>query len=158
MMTVEELAKYLKLKPDTIYKKVRKGELPAIKLGKLLRFPRELVDQWVSDQASRTAKAKEVITHKVGKVVGQVNRRAKVASKVFGDVPDLLENVKNAPLAQKQATLSKGLRELWQDLNREMTHLRRGETGTKTRKSAAKTRTRAKAKPSRSGRKTSSRA
>lgn len=118
LMTVEELAKYLKIKPDTIYKKVRRGELPAVKLGKLLRFPKELIDQWVADQSAKTAKARKVLTDKVEEVVDEVNKRAKAASKVMGEVPDLFEDFKKAPLSKKQETLSKGLRDLWKDLNK----------------------------------------
>jgi excisionase family DNA binding protein len=79
--TVEELAKYLKIKPDTIYKKVRNGELPAIKLGKLVRFPKELIDEWIIQQAKKTAEefknAKDKVEQKVEetykKVENEVN-------------------------------------------------------------------------------------
>ena len=118
LMTVEELAKYLKIKPDTIYKKVRRGELPAIKLGKLLRFPQELVDQWVSDQAAKTLKARKMIARRVEKAVGEVNKRARAASKVIGEVPDLIDDVRRAPLNKKQSALTKGLKGMWKNLNR----------------------------------------
>ncbi len=121
-MTVEELAKYLKIKPDTIYKKVRKGELPAVKLGKLLRFPKELIDQWIVEQAQKTMKAKEALTHKVEEVVeevvDEVNKRAKVASKVMNEVPDLLDDVKKAALSDKSEVLKKGLKGLWSELKK----------------------------------------
>lgn len=113
LMTVEELAKYLKIKPDTIYKKVRRGELPAVKLGKLLRFPKELIDQWIIEQAQTTAKAKELIT--------EVNKRARAASKVINtDVSEIIEDMKKASLAEKPETLKKGLQGLWTDLNRKL--------------------------------------
>lgn len=125
LLTVEELAKYLKIKPDTIYKKVRKGELPAIKLGKLVRFPKELIDQWIIEQATKTMKdvkaARQAVEDKVEEAVTEVRKTAKVASKVMGEVPEVIEDVKNAPLAKKQETLTKGLKTLWKDFNSGMT-------------------------------------
>lgn len=38
LWTVEEVAGYLKLQPETIRSMARRGELPAIKLGKVWRF------------------------------------------------------------------------------------------------------------------------
>jgi len=47
VMTVEELAKYLKLDPQTIYRKFRKGELPGVKIGKAIRFKRDVIEAWL---------------------------------------------------------------------------------------------------------------
>ena len=110
LLTVEELAKYLKIKPDTIYKKVRKGELPAIKLGKLVRFPKELIDQWIIEQATKTMKEVRAAAKAVNKA----------ASKAFGDVPEVIEDVKKAPLDKKQETLARGLKTLWKEFNSEL--------------------------------------
>ncbi|MEW6058328.1 MAG: helix-turn-helix domain-containing protein [Bdellovibrionota bacterium] len=122
LLTVEELAKYLKIKPDTIYKKVRRGELPAIKLGKLVRFPKDLIDQWIIDQATKTMKdvkaARDVAQAKVEEAVEEVKKTAKVATKIIGDVPEVIEDVKNAPLNKKQETLAKGIKGLWDDFNK----------------------------------------
>jgi len=47
IMTVEELADYLKLDRQTIYRKFRKGELPGVKIGKAIRFKRDVIDGWL---------------------------------------------------------------------------------------------------------------
>lgn len=124
LLTVEELAKYLKIKPDTIYKKVRKGELPAIKLGKLVRFPKELIDQWLAQHATKTMKemraAKSAVEARVGEAVIEVKKAAEAASKAFGEVPEVIEEVKKAPLNRKQQVLKKGLKALWKDFNQEV--------------------------------------
>lgn len=121
LLTVEELAKYLKIKPDTIYKKVRKGELPAIKLGKLVRFPKELIDQWIIEQATKTMKevkaARQAVETKMEEAVSEVKKTAKAASKAMGEVPEVIEDVKKAPLKKKQQTLTKGLKTLWKDFS-----------------------------------------
>jgi len=45
-MTIEEVAKYLKLKPQTIYTWAQNGKIPAAKLGKEWRFKRAVIDKW----------------------------------------------------------------------------------------------------------------
>ena len=46
IMTLEEVAKYLKLKPQTIYTWAQSGKIPAAKLGKEWRFKKSVVDRW----------------------------------------------------------------------------------------------------------------
>ena len=46
MITVEELAKLLRLNPQTIYRKVQKGEIPAIKIGGAIRFDSDAINKW----------------------------------------------------------------------------------------------------------------
>ena len=46
IMNLEEVAKYLKLKPQTIYSWAQQGKIPAAKLGKEWRFRRSLIDMW----------------------------------------------------------------------------------------------------------------
>ena len=41
VMTVRELARYLKMKPVTIYKHAQTGKLPAFKVGATWRFKRK---------------------------------------------------------------------------------------------------------------------
>jgi len=47
VMTVDELAQYLKLDRQTIYRKFRSGELPGVKIGKAIRFKRDVIDGWL---------------------------------------------------------------------------------------------------------------
>jgi excisionase family DNA binding protein len=53
VMTVEELAEYLKLNPQTIYRRFRKGELPGVKIGKAIRFKRDVIDGWLRASSYR---------------------------------------------------------------------------------------------------------
>jgi excisionase family DNA binding protein len=46
IMTLEEIAKYLKLKPQTIYTWAQDGRIQAAKLGKEWRFRKSIVDKW----------------------------------------------------------------------------------------------------------------
>ncbi len=49
LLTVDEVAKYLRLKPETIRSMARRGDLPAIKLGRVWRFRRSSISQLLED-------------------------------------------------------------------------------------------------------------
>ena len=51
VMRVDEVAKYLGVVPDTVYRKARRGEIPAVKMGKIWRFPKDALDKWLNDTA-----------------------------------------------------------------------------------------------------------
>jgi excisionase family DNA binding protein len=53
MMTVEEVASYLKMKTVTIYKHAQQGKLPCFKVGASWRFKRSTIDKWIEDQEKR---------------------------------------------------------------------------------------------------------
>jgi len=46
IMTLEEVAEYLRLKPQTIYTWAQEKRIPAAKIGKEWRFRRSVIDQW----------------------------------------------------------------------------------------------------------------
>jgi len=50
ILTLEEVAEYLRLKPQTIYKWAQEKRIPAVKLGKEWRFRRSIIDRWLDDQ------------------------------------------------------------------------------------------------------------
>ena len=45
-MNIEEMAAYLRLKPQTIYTWAQEKKIPAAKLGKEWRFRRSVIDKW----------------------------------------------------------------------------------------------------------------
>jgi len=49
ILTLEEVAKYLKLQPQTVYKWAQEGNIPGAKLGKEWRFRRRILDEWVDN-------------------------------------------------------------------------------------------------------------
>lgn len=46
-LSVEEIAEYLGVKRDTVYKWIERKRMPAHKVGSLWKFKRDEVDQWV---------------------------------------------------------------------------------------------------------------
>jgi excisionase family DNA binding protein len=50
ILTIDEVAAYLRLTPQTIYKWAQEKRIPAVKLGKEWRFRRSIIDRWFDDQ------------------------------------------------------------------------------------------------------------
>jgi len=50
LMTIEEVAEYLRVKKRTIYEWLKKGKIPAIKTVGQWRFKREKIDAWLDGQ------------------------------------------------------------------------------------------------------------
>lgn len=53
ILTVSELAEYLKLSRAKIYQMAQRGELPGAKLGTHWRFRKDLIDHWLEQQMTR---------------------------------------------------------------------------------------------------------
>ncbi|MBT3208551.1 MAG: helix-turn-helix domain-containing protein [Bacteroidetes bacterium] len=46
ILTLEEVAEYLRLKPQTIYTWAQEKRIPSAKLGKEWRFKKSIIDRW----------------------------------------------------------------------------------------------------------------
>jgi excisionase family DNA binding protein len=60
-MTTQDLAKYLRLHPISICKFAGEGKIPGVRIGRLWRFDKKVIDKWItggqpeiSDQIQRT--------------------------------------------------------------------------------------------------------
>ena len=49
MLTLKELAEYLKMKEVTIYKHAQEGKIPGFKVGSKWRFKKETIDKWIAE-------------------------------------------------------------------------------------------------------------
>lgn len=59
-LSVDDIADYLGVKRDTIYKWIDRRNLPARKVGSLWKFRKEEIDEWIrSGQASDGNDARE---------------------------------------------------------------------------------------------------
>jgi excisionase family DNA binding protein len=52
-LTTDEVLVYLKVTPRTIYRLIRTGELPALRVGRQWRFRRPDLDAWLARQAAK---------------------------------------------------------------------------------------------------------
>ena len=49
ILTIDELAKYLKVGKTTLYRLAQEGKIPGQKVGKHWRFSRESIDRWLEE-------------------------------------------------------------------------------------------------------------
>jgi len=49
ILTIEELAVYLKIPKSTLYKLVREGKIPSQKIGRHWRFRKGAIDHWLEE-------------------------------------------------------------------------------------------------------------
>jgi excisionase family DNA binding protein len=47
-MTAKEVANYLKLHEITIYKLSKEGKIPSVRIGRVWRFDKEVIDEWIT--------------------------------------------------------------------------------------------------------------
>ena len=47
LMTIEELERYLRFTKKTIYRLLKQGSIPAVKIGNKWRFDKEVIDKWL---------------------------------------------------------------------------------------------------------------
>ena len=53
ILTVDELAEYLKIPKSTLYKLAQEGKVPGQKVGRHWRFRKEAVDRWLDETKDR---------------------------------------------------------------------------------------------------------
>ena len=56
ILTIEELAIYLKVSKSTLYKLVQEGKVPGQKVGRHWRFRREVIDRWLDHPSDGPSK------------------------------------------------------------------------------------------------------
>jgi excisionase family DNA binding protein len=51
ILTVREVAEYLRLSEAKVYRLANEGQIPGIRLGKAWRFREDLLDEWLVEQS-----------------------------------------------------------------------------------------------------------
>ena len=59
ILTIEEVAKYLRVSERTVYDWAQKGEIPAGKIGSVWRFKKSEIEKWVNERLSSNIKKEE---------------------------------------------------------------------------------------------------
>ena len=80
ILTLPELAKYLKTSRDTIYRRAQKDMIPAVKFGKEWRFPKDVIDEWLRKEAKYRVERTDDFSARVEKIWAQVRKELKNAS------------------------------------------------------------------------------
>jgi excisionase family DNA binding protein len=55
LMTVKEVAALLRVSPQTLYKMLEQGSIPAVKIGSQWRFDRDQIKDWLKGRTAATS-------------------------------------------------------------------------------------------------------
>ena len=55
VLTIKELAVYLKIPKSTLYKLVREGKIPSQKVGRHWRFRKVAIDRWLEEDRTEVS-------------------------------------------------------------------------------------------------------
>lgn len=55
ILTVRDVAEYLRLSQAKVYRLAREGSLPVFRIGKAWRFRKDLLDEWLVRQSTMNA-------------------------------------------------------------------------------------------------------
>lgn len=69
IVTIEEVAKYLRVSDRTVYDWAQKGELPAGKIGTVWRFKKSEIERWVNERLSSSVSHKNDVVVQVRNVL-----------------------------------------------------------------------------------------
>ena len=61
ILTAQELAAYLHVKPVTVYKMAKQGRVPAFRVAKSWRFHKPTIDQWLDERSKYDHRVKEKV-------------------------------------------------------------------------------------------------
>ena len=57
IMTVHEVAEYLRMSEAKVYRLVKERRIPAVRIGKTWRFRKDLLDDWLSECTESSIKS-----------------------------------------------------------------------------------------------------
>ncbi|MFC1467615.1 PTS sugar transporter subunit IIA [Verrucomicrobiota bacterium] len=113
IMTLEEVAKYLRVSERTVYDWAQKGDIPGGKLGTSWRFKRVDIEAWVNSKLEQTPAEPQRTTHYAETSLSEVLSAERV---VLLDVNDkesalksLVEVLAESPLIKKKRELEEAI-------------------------------------------------
>ena len=59
VLNLEDACEYLKLAKPTLYKYLRTGQVPAFKMGRMWRFHKETLDEWLRERVKTDTEARK---------------------------------------------------------------------------------------------------
>jgi PTS system nitrogen regulatory IIA component len=104
ILTIDEVAKYLRVSERTVYDWAQKGEIPAGKLGTAWRFKKSEIEQWVNSRLSGTQKTVYTAVQ-VESIISPARILFLNGSSKLEALTALAENLATAPQVKNQQEL-----------------------------------------------------
>ena len=54
ILTVQEVARYLRVHTMTVYRMIQRGDLPGVRVGRGWRFKRDQIDRWLAEHETNS--------------------------------------------------------------------------------------------------------
>lgn len=106
ILTIEEVAKYLRVSERTVYDWAQKGEIPAGKIGTVWRFKKSEIEKWVNERLSSNVKKEEVAPEAIVKNILSPERIVFINHTTKRDaLVELANNLSTAPQVKYQDEL-----------------------------------------------------
>ena len=105
ILTIEEVAKYLRVSERTVYDWAQKGEIPSGKIGTVWRFKKADIEKWVNDRLSSSSKPVENITVQVKNILSPDRIVFLDHSTKHDPIVQLADNLASAPQIKDAAEL-----------------------------------------------------
>lgn len=83
IFNISKLADYLGVSQITLYRMVKRGEIPVVRIGGSLRFPKQLIDDWLAKKAKTTPAPLPFLEHEKKAVEEFIRRLKKEYGKKF---------------------------------------------------------------------------
>ena len=98
ILTIEEVAKYLRVSDRTVYDWAQKGEIPSGKIGTVWRFKKSEIEKWVNERLSSNQKKEEVSPEVIVKNILSPDRIVFIEHTTKRDaLVELANNLSTAP-------------------------------------------------------------
>ena len=106
ILTIEEVAKYLRVSERTVYDWAQKGEIPAGKIGTVWRFKKSEIEKWVNERLSSNVKKEEAAPEVIVKNILSPERIVFINHTTKRDaLVELANNLSTAPQVKYQDEL-----------------------------------------------------
>jgi PTS system nitrogen regulatory IIA component len=106
ILTIEEVAKYLRVSERTVYDWAQKGDIPSGKIGTVWRFKKSDIETWVNDRLSGNRMAPQTVSVPVDTIIS-VNRILFLNYSAKRDVLlALSDNLASAPQVKNRQELT----------------------------------------------------
>lgn len=81
IMTAKQIADYLQINKMTLYKKIRLGEIPVIRMGRALRFKKNIIDKWLEVESGWDEEFENLLknSQRFGKAAGITEQKIQQA-------------------------------------------------------------------------------
>lgn len=86
VMNLNQLAAYLQLSPQTLYRKVERGEISGAKIGRQWRFKKAVIDEWLERTALLSPSGLDLLMRETKEAADRIGYRPEEVDRLIEKV------------------------------------------------------------------------